>query len=273
MRKPKRSIPRKTLAVLRGRLLEHQRALFHEVDGVEDDLRAIEESREPEMEERGQQEAMARLLDRLREHDRRELEEIHHALEKFAAGSYGRCEGCGQPIELARLEAAPAARHCFACESREGAPPAAPPSSVESSPRPAVPGEYRDLDDAELAEAVRERLRDHGDPDFSRIGVRCREGAVRLSGEIPSEAQREVIRQIIVDGMGLEVVDRMRTVELEREPRGEAERQAEPESNVEEERIASGRGMQPLGSEPWSVPEDEGEPPETPPDRPIPEKE
>lgn len=272
MRKPKRTIPRKTLVVLRGRLLERQRALFHEVDGVEDDLRTIEESRESEMEERGQQEAMARLLDRLREHDRRELEDIYRALAKFPAGTYGRCERCGKAIDLPRLEVAPAARHCFTCESEAHAPSGETSAPPAPSARQAVPSEYRDLDDGELAEAVRERLRDHGDPDFSRIVVRCHDGVVRLSGEIPSEAQREVVQQIVTDGMGLDLVDRLRTVEIERELRGEQERQDEPPTNVEEERIASGRGMQPVRDEPWSVPEDEGEPPETPPDRPIPEK-
>jgi hypothetical protein len=113
----------------------------------------------------------------------------------------------------------------------------------------------------------------HGDPDFTQIEIRCHSGVVRLSGEIPSEAQREVLRQIIADGMGLEVVDRLRAVEVERELPGEQERPAEAPPIAEEERIPAGRGMQPLRSERWSVPDDEGEPPETPPDRPLPEKE
>jgi RNA polymerase-binding transcription factor len=273
MRKSKPSIPRKALAALRGRLLERQRTLFHEVDGVEEDLRTIEQSQEPEAEERGQGEAMARLLDRLREHDRRELEEIHRALTKIPAGAYGRCESCGKPIGLARLEAAPAAQRCVDCELRRET--HATGASLPSQPttRARVPSEYRDLDDAELAEAVRERVSAHGDPDFAQIEIRCHSGVVRLSGEIPSEAQREVLRQIIADGMGLEVVDRLRAVEVERELPGEQERPAEAPPIAEEERIPAGRGMQPLRSERWSVPDDEGEPPETPPDRPLPEKE
>ena len=49
---------------------------------------------------------------------------------------------------------------------------------------------------------------------------------------------------------------------------------APPELSAnDEERIASGRGMRPLSPERWSVPDDEGEPPESAPDSPVPEKE
>ena len=46
------------------------------------------------------------------------LAEVEHALAKFDAGSYGRCEGCGQAIAPARLEAMPAAKVCISCASR-----------------------------------------------------------------------------------------------------------------------------------------------------------
>lgn len=46
------------------------------------------------------------------------LAEVEEALTKFDAGTYGTCEGCGQPIAPARLEAKPAARQCIECASR-----------------------------------------------------------------------------------------------------------------------------------------------------------
>lgn len=49
------------------------------------------------------------------------LEEVRHALEKFEDGTYGICESCGAPIDLARLEAKPEARYCLACQSRREA--------------------------------------------------------------------------------------------------------------------------------------------------------
>ncbi len=46
------------------------------------------------------------------------LEEVEHALGKLDGGDYGTCEGCGQPISMARLEAKPAARYCIDCASK-----------------------------------------------------------------------------------------------------------------------------------------------------------
>jgi RNA polymerase-binding transcription factor DksA len=61
--------------------------------------------------ERGEVDALAgKLLETLRE--------IDDALAKFDAGTYGRCESCGQPIAEARLEAMPAARYCITCASK-----------------------------------------------------------------------------------------------------------------------------------------------------------
>ena len=49
-----------------------------------------------------------------------QLAEVEAALERLAAGAYGVCEQCGQPIAPARLEARPAARTCIACASAAG---------------------------------------------------------------------------------------------------------------------------------------------------------
>ncbi len=46
------------------------------------------------------------------------LDDVKDALERFDKGVYGQCEGCGQPIAPARLEAKPAARHCIDCANR-----------------------------------------------------------------------------------------------------------------------------------------------------------
>ncbi|GAA4819355.1 TraR/DksA family transcriptional regulator [Nocardioides caeni] len=46
---------------------------------------------------------------------RRHLDEIDAALARVANGTYGVCEGCGQSIATARLEARPSARTCIGC--------------------------------------------------------------------------------------------------------------------------------------------------------------
>ncbi len=45
------------------------------------------------------------------------IEDIDHGLAKIEAGTYGQCEGCGQPIPRARLKALPQARMCVTCKS------------------------------------------------------------------------------------------------------------------------------------------------------------
>lgn len=48
---------------------------------------------------------------RLRDAERVTLAEVTRALEKFYAGTYGLCEGTGEPIDIARLRACPWARY------------------------------------------------------------------------------------------------------------------------------------------------------------------
>lgn len=61
--------------------------------------------------ERGEVEALAGSL-------RESLGDVEAALAKLDSGGYGICEGCGEPIAPARLEAKPAARLCMECASR-----------------------------------------------------------------------------------------------------------------------------------------------------------
>ncbi len=61
--------------------------------------------------ERGEVEALAATL-------KETLVEVEHALAKMDEGTYGTCEGCGNPIAAPRLEAMPAARLCIDCASK-----------------------------------------------------------------------------------------------------------------------------------------------------------
>ncbi|HYE77089.1 MAG TPA: TraR/DksA C4-type zinc finger protein [bacterium] len=61
--------------------------------------------------ERGEAEALAASL-------REALAEVEHALAKMDQGTYGQCEGCGKPINPARLEAMPKTRLCIDCASK-----------------------------------------------------------------------------------------------------------------------------------------------------------
>ncbi|MET3131539.1 DnaK suppressor protein [Oxalobacteraceae bacterium GrIS 1.11] len=51
-------------------------------------------------------------------HHAEQLRLVMHALAKFADGSYGICDSCGEAIGLLRLTARPEANFCIACQTR-----------------------------------------------------------------------------------------------------------------------------------------------------------
>ena len=104
---------------IRKQLITQRRELFREVAKTEEDLRWLQSDIESEVEERGQEETMVRLLDRLDGRAKAEIEAIDRALFKLGSEQYGRCEQCGKTIPQSRLEAVPAAARCMACEQAE----------------------------------------------------------------------------------------------------------------------------------------------------------
>jgi len=46
------------------------------------------------------------------------LRQVQEALDRFADGTYGICETCGQKIDPARLKALPHAPYCLDCQRR-----------------------------------------------------------------------------------------------------------------------------------------------------------
>jgi RNA polymerase-binding transcription factor DksA len=48
----------------------------------------------------------------LTKNDEKELKELKKALARIEEGKYGICQKCGEPIELGRLKAYPAATYC-----------------------------------------------------------------------------------------------------------------------------------------------------------------
>lgn len=58
---------------------------------------------------------MARLLRRLDDQERVEIEAIDRALGRIEADAYGVCDACATPIDPARLRAIPWTTTCLPC--------------------------------------------------------------------------------------------------------------------------------------------------------------
>lgn len=55
----------------------------------------------------------------LSETERMRLQEVEDALERIEAGTYGKCDRCGNQIAAPRLEALPFAKLCVECQAKE----------------------------------------------------------------------------------------------------------------------------------------------------------
>jgi len=110
-------------SLLRSRLESEQKRLTEQMDQLEASGRSTEERREGSPFGKREEEAAETLeLENrlaLEKRVKDQLAEVEHALHKFEEGTYGLCEGCGQPIDPARLEALPQARRCMSCKAQQ----------------------------------------------------------------------------------------------------------------------------------------------------------
>jgi len=103
-------------------LESEQKRLLGELEQSEASVRSTEErregspfgKREEEATESFELEKRLAVEKQIRDH----LVEIEHALRKFEKGTYGLCDGCGQPIAPDRLEALPQASLCVNCKAK-----------------------------------------------------------------------------------------------------------------------------------------------------------
>ena len=112
-----------TRTALTQALRTQRAALLKQFFDGETDLRVIAEDREPELEERAQEERAAQVLAGLDDRSLREIAEIDAALQRIIDGTYGTCLACGRAIPLPRLRALPAAAACVECARERDRPP------------------------------------------------------------------------------------------------------------------------------------------------------
>jgi RNA polymerase-binding transcription factor DksA len=111
-------------ATVAQRLVAAREDTVAQVEELADNLREITEARtavatDDEHDPEGQTIAFERAqVAALLQQARARLTDLDVAGERVAAGIYGFCEECGQPIAPERLEARPTARTCIVCASR-----------------------------------------------------------------------------------------------------------------------------------------------------------
>jgi len=111
------------IAKVRTRLEGDKKRLLGELEQLSVAGRPSEERREGSPFGKREEEATESLeLERrlaLERGIKEQLTAIEFALAKITAGTYGKCDVCGKPIEPARLEALPQARRCMGCKTLE----------------------------------------------------------------------------------------------------------------------------------------------------------
>ena len=122
--KPKREVTDKFLLEQRDLLLAERATYVEQADALKAEADSLAQEMEPGDVQFDEESGEGGTVTVDRERDlalsaqaRASVEEIDQALAKIAAGTYGLCEGCGQPIPKARLKALPQARMCVNCKS------------------------------------------------------------------------------------------------------------------------------------------------------------
>ena len=109
--------------LLRSRLEGERKRLSEELEQLKGGVRPAEERREGSPFGKREEEAAEsfelekRLV--LEKQVIDQLAEVECALDKFEQGTYGLCDGCGQLIDPARLEALPQANLCLNCKAQQ----------------------------------------------------------------------------------------------------------------------------------------------------------
>ena len=107
-----------TQETYRQRLLGMQQQIVRRIFELEEEMGTITASREVERTDRVQAAVPEEVMQKLDEQSRREVEDIQAALARLEAGTYTRCEACGEAISAARLDVLPMARRCIYCQKQ-----------------------------------------------------------------------------------------------------------------------------------------------------------
>lgn len=111
-------LSKKKLGFYQNLLIERKRELLKQVLNQDEDIDEIRGDVAADPLDAAGNSSSLELMTTLGNHERRELAEIDHALQKIEDRSYGFCEESAEPIHPARLEAVPTARYTLEVQER-----------------------------------------------------------------------------------------------------------------------------------------------------------
>lgn len=186
---------------LKNRLVKEKKRVLETYASLGKDREDLVE-REVEFEENAQKDGLLEPVSEVDDYEKDHLEAIDSALQKIELGEYGFCERCGRMIEEDRLEVLPSAALCSACRAEMEE---ASRSELfeEEEPTPELPPDLEGLSDDEILQYVLDELKENGRVDLDELTIACDHGIIHLDGFLPSEAQHQVLLEILLDGIGI----------------------------------------------------------------------
>lgn len=107
---------RKDLERFRTQLLAKRAELLDRVRSARDTEQQSNAEEAPDLGDRALSTVTRDLMYLLTGSERDLVKRVDESLERITTGGFGACVHCGEPIQSARLEALPWARHCIDCQ-------------------------------------------------------------------------------------------------------------------------------------------------------------
>ena len=114
--KGKKMVRKDAVTNLKQILVRRRDALRRALAGDLSSLKELRQQTSSDVVDAALDSAQDEISSQLAEVESRELAHIELALERMRDGDYGTCEGCGEGIPMARLQALPYATMCIQCQ-------------------------------------------------------------------------------------------------------------------------------------------------------------
>jgi DnaK suppressor protein len=103
---------------IRKRLIGMREDLLAEVRSKNAEAANLKDEGVADIADLGLTDSLGELLHLLSDSKREEIMNIDEALERLRQGRFGQCLGCGETIDLERLELRPYTRYCIECKTK-----------------------------------------------------------------------------------------------------------------------------------------------------------